>query len=89
MNLTLTSLVLWMAATELPVGTELHYAGTLHQSAKAGGAEVKSFTAYTTVTATDDGGTQLAYSLEERGGGGWGWPEHFGVMPSAVDAKTK
>ncbi|WP_157605532.1 peroxiredoxin family protein [Schlesneria paludicola] len=89
MNLTLTGLVLWMAATDLPVGTELHYAGTLSQSAKAGGAEVKSFTLYATVATAQDGSTPLAYALEERGGGGWGWPEHFGVIPAAVDAKAK
>ena len=88
MNLTLTSLVLWMAATELPTGTELHYVGTLHQSVKTGGAEVKSFTLYASVIAAEDGATQLAYSVDERGGGGWGWPEHFGVIPANVSAKA-
>jgi len=34
-----------------------------------------------------DGGRKLAFVLNERGGGGWSWPERFGLI--ALDSKFK
>ena len=76
-------------AGELPIGTELQYAGTLTPQTKSGAGEAKSFTVNAVALAADDGSTQLAWSLEERGAGGWAWPERFGTLVPGSPENSK
>jgi hypothetical protein len=70
---------------ELPVGTELQYTGTLIPS-KAPAAEEKAITITALVVPSDAGPNHLVWNLEERGAGGWTWPERFGVLtPGAAN----
>ena len=77
------------AVAGVPVGTELHYAGSLSQQAKAGASEVKSFSVYALTLADAEGGPEMAWSLDERGGGGWAWPERFGLLATGSSDKSK
>ncbi len=79
------------AAIEVPAGTELQYTGSLSQRSKAGVTEAKTFSIHVLTMTGEDGATQLAWSLDERGGGGWAWPERFGLLaPGSADkAKTR
>lgn len=79
--------LMWLAAIEIPVGTELNYAGTLSHHAKTGTAEVKSFTVHAVTTKAEDGNTQFAYFIDERGG--WGWPERYGIIPIGTSNPSK
>lgn len=81
MNLAIAGLMACLAVVDLPAGTELQYTGTLSQQTKDGLTEVKSFSLYAVAVAAEDGNLQLAYHLLERGGGGSGWPERFGIVP--------
>lgn len=63
---------------ELPVGTELNYAGTVSQITSTGRNPLKSFTCTVLVVAGEAGQPALIYQVEERGGGGFAWPERFG-----------
>lgn len=83
MNIAIVSLIACLNVIDLPVGTELQYTGTLGQQTKDGLVEVKSFALNAVAVNAEDGNTQLAYHLLERGGGGWGWPERFGLVPEA------
>ena len=85
----MTGLLIWLAAVDPPVGTELQYVGTLSQQTKSGVAEVKSFTIHAVSLPAEDGSAQWAYQLDERGGGSWGWTERFGLMPLANGAASK
>ncbi len=64
---------LWLAA--LPAGTELQYSGKLERGEDAANAE-KTFTLTVTVTDPD----QACFLVDERGGGGWSWPQRFGKL---------
>ena len=88
MNGALIGLVAWLSAAPQP-GTELQYKGTLSHQTKSGEAEVKSFTLYAVTVDNDEGDAQLAYYLEERGGGSFGWPERFGVLSLTGAASAK
>lgn len=66
------------AAEEIAPGLELTYAGKLAQSDEKG--PVKTFTYHAAVLAAGDQRTDVAWQLEERGGGGWPWPERFGEI---------
>jgi peroxiredoxin len=70
------------AALDLPVGTELTYSGSVIPQIKQGGtpAEDKTFTLTALALPDTEGNNQLAWSLEERGAGGWAWPERFGLI---------
>ncbi len=81
MNMALTGLVMWLAIVDLPIGTELKYAGTLNQQTPSGVVEAKSFTIDVISLNDDDGNLQWVYHVEERGGG-WGWPERVGMIPN-------
>jgi len=60
---------------------ELRYSGTLVSMGRdATGAPVKRFSFYCLLTKTDIGGHDLSFVLEERGGGGWSWPERVGTI---------
>jgi hypothetical protein len=45
------------------------------------------FNLYCLVIREPDGGRRIAFHLNERGGGGWAWPERFGVV--ALDRELK
>ena len=81
MNGALIGLIVWVAASDLPAGTELQYAGTVSQQTKNGETEVKSFSLYAVTLIDEKAQHQIAYQLEERGGGNWGWPEQLGLLP--------
>lgn len=87
MNCLLVGLVVVVAgAAELPVGTELQYSGSLTQQSKNPTSEAKTF-ALTVLSIAAEDGPQLIWSLEERGSGGWTWPERFGSLPLAANSK--
>ena len=88
-NFAIAGLTACLMAVDLPAGTELQYTGTLSQQTKDGMAEVKSFTLY--AVSVSRGKWKLAMGLSPagaRGGGGWGWPERFGLIPEP-GAKTR
>jgi peroxiredoxin len=87
-NLLLVGWLVVSAAGEVPVGTELQYAGTLTQT-KSPAGEAKTIAISALAIPTEDGGSQLAWSLEERGAGGWTWPERFGVIAPAGASKSQ
>ena len=71
----------------VPAGTEFQYTGSVVQQSKTPTGETKTF-AVTALTATaDDGATQVLWSLEERGAGGWTWPERFGAFVPMPNSK--
>ncbi len=90
MNLLLVGWLLAMgsSAGELPVGTELQYTGSLSPNSKVTTGEIKSFAITALAVAAEDGTSQLVWSLDERGAGGWTWPERFGLLTLAT-AKSK
>jgi peroxiredoxin len=69
---------------EIAPGLELTYAGKLMASDEKSPA--KPFTYHAVILAADADRTDIAWSLEERGGG-WQWPERFGEF--GVLAKTQ
>lgn len=85
----ITSFLVCLAAIDLPAGTELQYTGTVNQLTKNGVAEVKSFTFYAVAVTAEDGSSQIAFHLEERGGGSWGWTERFGILPTGNNPNSK
>ncbi len=89
MNGAMIGLVVWLAGFDLQAGIELQYAGTLSQQTKSGETEVKAFTLSLLTLVDEHGKTQIAYYLDERGGGNWGWPEQFGLLPAMDPAATK
>ncbi len=59
---------------------ELRYKGSLEQvSRKDANVEVKQFDLYCLLQ-DQQPGTKIAFLVDERGGGGWAWPERFGVL---------
>ncbi len=70
------ALIGWSAAEEAAPGLEVVYAGRLSQT------EAKSpaltFNYHVLVLSADGARADLAWSVEERGAGGWQWPERFG-----------
>ena len=78
-----------ISATEVPLGTELQYAGSLSQKTKSGPVEAKSFSIYAVTIAGENGASQIAWNMDERGGGGWAWPERFGLLAAGSTDKAK
>lgn len=68
-----------LVAGAVPVGTELQYSGTLSQSASNGDKAVKTFSVAGMVL-PGDAQPAFVFQIEERGGGGWPWPERFGRL---------
>lgn len=59
---------------------ELRYKGSLEQVSRTeANAEVKQFDLYCLLQEQTPG-TKIAFLVEERGGGGWAWPERFGEI---------
>jgi alkyl hydroperoxide reductase subunit AhpC len=73
-----SALVSLILSTALPVGTELHYTGTVSQPTANGASIVKNFTITALVVPGEAGAAELLFQVDERGGGGWPWPERFG-----------
>ncbi|MDB5340378.1 MAG: hypothetical protein JWN70_5997 [Planctomycetaceae bacterium] len=60
---------------------ELRYTGSLVKvSRDAESPPVKRFSLYCLVKKTAGGGRDIAYLMDERGGGTWPWPERFGQI---------
>ncbi|MBW3541403.1 MAG: redoxin domain-containing protein [Planctomycetes bacterium] len=57
--------------------TELRYRGTLVQVGQDADNAAKTFTVYALVRKANEQ-RELVFLVEERGGGGWAWPERFG-----------
>jgi len=83
-----TALIVLLAASNLAApsfdeaaAVELRYTGVLSK-AKAGAddAAVKRFSLYCLVVPDPAGGRSVAFFVNERGGGGWAWPERFGSV---------
>ncbi|HUQ72272.1 MAG TPA: TlpA disulfide reductase family protein [Planctomycetaceae bacterium] len=90
----MTPALAWMIATTLAaaptVGTELQYTGTVSQVVRDQPSVEKNFTIQAVITG-DTAQPALLYLLEERGSGGWAWPERFGriELPAKGDAGLK
>ena len=71
----------------LPAGTELQYTGTISQIVRDQPAVEKNFTVHAVLDDTNG----LRYLIEERGAGGWAWPERFGRfdLPARGEAGLK
>jgi len=78
-NLVLLSSLAFLTIGAIPEGTELQFSGSLTPQGRTVG-ETKNFQLTAVAWPTDDGSSQLAWVLEERGAGGWAWPERFGVV---------
>jgi peroxiredoxin len=67
--------------------TEIRYNGTLTPTGRnSDGFESKQFDIFCLLVNRDDG-RDLAFLVDEAGGGGWAWPERFGVI--AFDRSNK
>jgi peroxiredoxin len=61
-------------------GVEIRYSGTLSRMGRKGPEEpLKRFTVFAVASRSPEG-TRLNYLIDERGGGGWAWPERFGLL---------
>lgn len=89
MSPAIVNLLVWMAVIDLPSGTELQYSGTLVQQTRTDASDVKSFNVQALIVTGEDGIRSLAYVVDERGGGNWGWPERFGWIPLDQNASPK
>ncbi len=67
--------------TAIPAGAELQYTGKLERAETQAAAADKTFSL--TITATAPG--HFAFLVDERGGGGWNWPQRFGYVDLADD----
>jgi peroxiredoxin len=60
---------------------ELRYTGALSKAGKAAdGTAVKRFSLYCAVNREPKEARRIAWFVNERGGGGWSWPERYGVI---------
>lgn len=67
---------------------ELRYTGALTKAARdSDGTAVKRFSLYCLVSRQKDNSRQMAFVIDERGGGSWHWPERFGLV--AFDPQFK
>lgn len=76
--LTLCSLLAVAANTTVPAGTQLNYRGRFVADKGDLAATEKQFAISYVVTKHTDAATSLAWVSEERGCGGWSWPDRFG-----------
>jgi len=73
-----TAIVSLILSAALPVGTEVHYTGAVSQPTANGNSTVKNFTVTALIVPGEAGAAEILFQVEERGGGGWAWPERFG-----------
>src|SRR5262245_17277809 len=67
---------------------ELRYTGALSKAGRAADSTaVKRFNLYALAIREPDGGRRITYFLNERGAGGWSWPERYGSI--ALDSQLK
>jgi alkyl hydroperoxide reductase subunit AhpC len=60
---------------------ELRYTGTLVKLERdSEGQPVKRFSLYCLVEKSPSGGRDIAFLMDERGGGAWAWPERYGQI---------
>jgi hypothetical protein len=79
--------VLLLAQHPLLAVDEYHYSGTLLQVERSGDPQVvKQFDLYCVGRSGSDG-SRLFFSVDERGGGAWPWPERFGETILNVTGK--
>jgi hypothetical protein len=84
--LALPTIVLTLASAALPAesgAVELRYRGTFSKAsrdAEPAGEPVKRFDLYCLSTPRTDGGRDVAFALDEQGGGGWPWAARFGSV---------
>jgi peroxiredoxin len=78
-----------VAAGDLPSGMELQYSGTLVQQSKTATSEPKAFAISVVSLPAESGPNHLVWSLEERGGGGWAWPERLGDLTPGGSSKPQ
>lgn len=59
---------------------ELRYNGSLDKATRDGeGSPAKRFSLFFLLSKPENGRRELAWTLDERGGGGWAWPERYGM----------
>lgn len=69
-------------------GVELRYTGSLVKISRDTESQpIKRFSLYCLVKKTADGGRDIAFLTDERGGGAWPWPERFGLI--SLNAKLQ
>src|SRR3990170_2097749 len=76
--LTLCSLLAVAPNTSVPAGTQLNYRGRFVADKGDVAATEKQFALTYVVTKQTDAATTLGWTSEERGRGGWSWPDRFG-----------
>lgn len=84
----LVSLVLFAALTapvEPAAPQELRYNGAIHKVGPADDVAVKRFSVYYLISPQIEGARQMVFVVNERGAGGWSWPERYGSI--GLDAK--
>lgn len=71
-------------------GVELRYTGAISKVGKAAdGTAVKRFSLYCAVSREPNNGRRVVWFLNERGGGGWSWPERFGAITLDEQLKAR
>jgi hypothetical protein len=83
----------WLTAAvpaQLPIGTELQYTGTVGPIVRDQPVVEKTFSVRA-VLVGDAPQPALIHLIEERGAGGWAWPDRFGqtALPARGDAGLK
>lgn len=81
----MTTILILSAALAAPLtdapALELNYAGSVSPVTPDGvGQSSKQFNLYVLVKPVEGAGHELTYTLDERGPGGWPWPERFGSI---------
>ena len=86
--LALLTLSILAAPFDDGAAVELRYTGALSKAGRAADSTaVKRFNLYALAIREPDGGRRVAYFLNERGAGGWAWPERYGSI--ALDGQRK
>ena len=76
--LTILSLVSVPSAEAIPTGTQLNYRGRFVAEKGDAAATEKQFELTFFVAKKEDGAASAYWTSEERGRGGWSWPDRFG-----------
>ncbi len=76
--LTILSLISVPSAESIPAGTQLKYRGRFVAEKGDAATTEKQFELAFIVAKREDGATSAYWTSEERGRGGWSWPDRFG-----------